>query len=63
MKNILAKSKSYILKHKFISIIALVVIIIIAYWIIKSFNNTAGEISYVTEPVKIGNIITTVSVQ
>ena len=61
MKNILAKSKGYILKHKFISIVALVVIIIIAYWIIKSFNNTAGEISYVTESVKIGNIITTVS--
>ena len=61
MKNILAKSKGYILKHKFISVVALVVIILIGYWIIKSFNNTAGEISYVTEPVKIGNIITTVS--
>ncbi len=61
MKNILAKSKGYILSHKFISIVALVIIILIGYWIIKSFNSTTGEISYVTEPVKIGNIITTVS--
>jgi HlyD family secretion protein len=61
MKNILAKSKGYILKHKFISVIALVAVILISYWIIKSFNNTTGEVSYVTEPAKIGNIVTTVS--
>lgn len=58
---IIAKSKDYILKHKFISIVALVLIIIFGYWLVKSFNNTDGEISYVTAPVKLGNIITAVS--
>ncbi|MFA7252649.1 MAG: efflux RND transporter periplasmic adaptor subunit [Candidatus Paceibacterota bacterium] len=61
MKKIFIKTKDYILKHKIISVLVLIVIIALGYWLIKSINSTDGEVSYITEPVKSGSIITTVS--
>ncbi len=61
MKNYINKTRGYIIKHKIISIIALIIIISIGYWIIKSFNNTSDGVSYTTGLVKRETIITSVS--
>lgn len=53
--------KGYFLKHKIIGSVILIVLVIIGYQMYKSFTSTAGQISYVTSPVKRGNLITTVS--
>ncbi len=53
------KIKNYILSHKIISVVAVVIIIAGAYLLVK--NNASGETRYVTELVKLGNITTTVS--
>lgn len=53
------KIKNYILSHKIISVVAVVIIIAGAYLLVK--NNASGETRYITEVVKLGNITTTVS--
>lgn len=53
------KIKKYILTHKIISVIAIVIIIVGAYLLFK--KNTSGENRYITEVVKLGNISMTVS--
>ncbi|MFA6514919.1 MAG: HlyD family efflux transporter periplasmic adaptor subunit [Candidatus Paceibacterota bacterium] len=53
------KIKTYILSHKIITIVAIVIIAVSAYFIFK--NSASGETRYITENVKKGDIITTVS--
>ncbi len=53
------KIKKYILTHKTISVIAIVIIIAGAYLLFK--KNASGETRYITEVVKLGNISMTVS--
>jgi macrolide-specific efflux system membrane fusion protein len=61
MKKNLFNLRNYILGHKIISLIGLIIIIAISYWIIKSFSNTATETSYITGQVKRETIIISVS--
>ncbi len=61
MKNIFTKIWIYILKHKIISFIALVVIVIIGYQIVKSLTSTSGRTLYTVETVTRGTLISTVS--
>lgn len=56
---ILTKVKLYIVSHKVLSIIALIIIIGVGYFIYKKSTSTAGEISYVTTTVQKGTIIAT----
>ena len=60
MKNYLNKIKLYIVSHKKISIIALIIILLIGYWGYKKITNTSGEIRYVTSVVEKGTIISSV---
>ena len=60
MKNYLNKIKLYIVAHKKISIIALIVILIIGYWGYKKITNTSGETRYATSIVEKGTIISSV---
>jgi HlyD family secretion protein len=53
------KIKTYILSHKIISVLVLVIIAIGSYFIFR--NSASGETMYITENVKKGDIITTVS--
>lgn len=53
------KIKTYILGHKIISIIALLVVVGVLYFIFR--NSANGEVLYITENVEKGDIITTVS--
>ena len=55
----LQKIKTFILSHKIISVIFLLIIIVGSYLILK--NNTSSEASYVTAIVKNGNITTYVT--
>ena len=60
MKNLFNKIKNYIITHKTISIIALIIILVIGYWGYKKITNTSGETRYVTSVVEKGTIISSV---
>jgi HlyD family secretion protein len=60
MKNYLNKIKLYIVAHKKISIIALIIILLFGYWGYKKITNTSGETRYVTSVVAKGTIISSV---
>ena len=60
MKNYLNKIKLYIVAHKKISIVALIIILLFGYWGYKKITNTSGEIRYVTSVVEKGTIISSV---
>ncbi|HLP86528.1 MAG TPA: efflux RND transporter periplasmic adaptor subunit [Candidatus Paceibacterota bacterium] len=53
------KIKIFILSHKVISIVIILLLVGGSYFLIK--KSSSGEVSYVTEPVKIGNITTSVT--
>jgi len=55
----LQKIKTFILSHKIVSVISLLIIIVGSYLILK--NNTSSEASYITEIVKNGDITTYVT--
>jgi len=61
MKNYLNKIKLYIVAHKKISIIVLIIILLLGFWIYKKVSNNSGEIRYVTSVVEKGTIISSVS--
>ncbi|MEI8174361.1 MAG: HlyD family efflux transporter periplasmic adaptor subunit [bacterium] len=61
MKKFIVKIKSYIIAHKIISIIMLIVIIWIGYWGYNKYTNTTGEIQYITTTAQKGNIISSVT--
>ncbi|MFA5827538.1 MAG: efflux RND transporter periplasmic adaptor subunit [Candidatus Paceibacterota bacterium] len=61
MKEYLNKKKSYILSHKILSTIILLVIISIGYWGYNKITSTAGETRYITAKVTRNTIINTVS--
>ena len=53
------KTKTFILSHKIISGIALVVLVVGCYFIFK--NKTSGETQYITDTVSVGNITTNIT--
>jgi HlyD family secretion protein len=55
------KIKSYILAHKIISTILLVIIIFIGYWIYGKITSTTGETRYVLSAVTKGTIVSSVT--
>mgnify|MGYP001560907140 CR=1 FL=1 len=61
MKNYINKIKFYIIAHKIISVVVLVIIVLIGYWGYKKLTSTAGEIRYLTAKVEKGAIIASIS--
>jgi HlyD family secretion protein len=61
IKNYLVKIKAYIISHKVISVIALIVILLLGFWIYKKASSTSGETSYAIAAVEKGTIISSVS--
>ena len=64
MKNISQKINkfwAYILKHKVISVIILIIILVISYQIFKTLNTTPTQTLYTTSQVTRGTIVTSVS--
>ncbi len=55
------KIKTYVLAHKVISVVVLLIIIFIGYKIISGLGNTSGEIKYVVGTVEKGNLLSSVS--
>lgn len=56
----LQKTKLFIVSHKIISGIILVLVIVSAYFLFFK-NKTSGEVQYITETVSKGSITTNVS--
>jgi HlyD family secretion protein len=61
MKNFITKIKLYVVAHKIISAIILVVIILIGYWGYNKLTSTAGDTRYLTAKVTKGTIIASIS--
>ncbi|HWA32080.1 MAG TPA: biotin/lipoyl-binding protein, partial [Candidatus Paceibacterota bacterium] len=61
MKNFLNKAKSYVLKHKILSIVVLVILIFTGRYIYEKAAGTSNETRYVLAQVQKGTIISTVS--
>ena len=61
IKNFFNKIKSYILSHKILSIIILIVVVLFGYWIYGKITSTTGETRYVTGAVTKGTIISSVA--
>jgi len=61
MKNYLEKIKSYVVAHKIISSIALIVILLIGYWGYGKITSTSGETNYVLSKVTKGTVVSSVS--
>jgi HlyD family secretion protein len=61
MKNFAIKIKSYIIAHKIISAILLVIIILIGYWGYNKITSTTGENRYVLSKVTRGTIVSSVT--
>lgn len=57
MKNLITKIK----KHKIISLVALLAVIGVGYYVYGGYNSGSAKISYLTAPVTRGTIITSVS--
>ena len=60
MKNYINKIKLYVVKHKIISLIILVVVLLVGYWGYGKITST-GDIRYITAKVKKGTIVASVS--
>lgn len=60
MKNLFNKTRLYILAHKVIGVILLIVILLLAYFIYKKITNVSGENRYITSVVEKGTIISSV---
>ncbi|MFA5936613.1 MAG: HlyD family efflux transporter periplasmic adaptor subunit [Candidatus Paceibacterota bacterium] len=61
MKEYINKTKLYVFSHKKISIIALIIILLLGYWIYKKITSTAGETQYITATVQKGTIISSIT--
>jgi len=61
MKNFFFKIKAFVVAHKIISIIILLGILFIGYWIYGKINSTAGETQYVTTTVQKDTIISSIT--
>jgi HlyD family secretion protein len=61
VKNFLNKAKSYVLKHKILSIVVLVILIFTGRYIYEKAAGTSNETRYVLAQVQKGTIISTVS--
>ncbi len=61
MKRILNGTKKYIIAHKVIGTIGIIIVIIIGYFIIKSIFGSSTTTQYIYETVKKGSIIQTVT--
>ena len=55
------KIKTYIVNHKKTSVVILIIILILGYWIYKKNTNTGGVTRYVTSVVAKGNIIASIT--
>ncbi len=60
-KTYYSKTKSYVILHKTISIVGLIVILLVGYWGYGKLTSTSGETRYVTATVAKGTIISSVS--
>jgi HlyD family secretion protein len=61
MKNFRVKIKSYIIAHKIISTVLLIIIILVGYWSYGKITSTAGDTRYITAKVEKGTIIASIS--
>lgn len=61
MKKTIDKTKSYIIKHKIISVVVLIALLGVGYWGYKKLTSTAGDIRYITARVSRGAIIASIS--
>ncbi len=61
MKNLLTKIKTYIIAHKIISIIILIIIIFVGNLIYGKITSTTGETRYILSAVTKGSIISSVT--
>src|SRR3989339_802130 len=61
MKNLIPKIKLYVLTHKIISAVAIIIIISVGYWGYDKFTSTAGETQYITTIVEKGTIVSSVT--
>ena len=59
--NIFSRIKTYITTHKFISFVALVVLALVIYWIVKAATPTTTTTTYVVGQATTGTIVSTVS--
>ena len=60
MKERINKIKLYLLSHKVINVIILIVILLLGYWGYGKINDTTGEIRYMMANVGRGNIVSSV---
>jgi HlyD family secretion protein len=61
MKNYFLKIKTYVVAHKIISAVVLIVILFIGNWGYKKLTSTAGETRYVLSKVTKGTIVSSVT--
>lgn len=61
MKEYFYKVKSYVFSHKVVSVIILLAVLLLGYWIYGKITTTSGETRYVTALVTKGTIISSVS--
>jgi len=61
MKNFLTKIKAYVLAHKFVSAIIVIVILLLGNWIYGKITSTAGDTRYLTAKVQKGTIIASIT--
>lgn len=61
MKNYFNKTKQFIISHRVLSVILLIVILLIGYYIYKKIASTTGETRYVTTKVEKDTIISSIS--
>jgi len=53
--------KAYLIAHKAISIVILIVLLGLGYWGYKKFTSTANDVRYITTKIKRGEIISSIS--
>ena len=61
MKNYFLKTKAYIVKHKIISAVVLLGILLLIYWGYSKITSTTGETQYITTTVQKGTIVSSVT--
>ena len=61
MKKTIGKTKLYLINHKIISIVVLIILLGVGYWGYGKLTSTAGDIRYITAKVKRGAIVVSIS--
>jgi len=61
MKKYFDKTKQFVISHKILSVILLIIILLIGYYVYKKITSTIGEVRYVTAKVEKGTIISSIS--